>query len=127
MKYIRIGSKKIYVSEEVYEVYRSSHRQERYQTERSIAHRDVSIDGMKRELASPISVEDSYEHSEEMKKLWSALHSPDSDEFDFINLHFFEGYSLAELAVLRRCSYIKCWRLRKRILEKLRTFLSHYE
>lgn len=71
MKYIRIGSKKIYVSEEVYEVYRSSHRHERYQVERSIAHRDVSLDAMKRELASPTSVEDSYEHSEETKKLWT--------------------------------------------------------
>lgn len=127
MKYIRIGSKKIYVSEEVYEVYRSSHRQERYQTERSIAHRDVSIDGMKRELASPISVEDSFERSEEMKKLWRALHFLSSDEFNFINLHFFEGYSLAELAELRHSSYIKCWRFRKQILEKLRTILSHCE
>ena len=124
MKYIRIGSRKIYVSEEVYEAYRKSKRRERYQIEKSIAHRDVSIDGMKRELASQISVEESYEHSEKMKKLWNALYSQSSDEFDFINLHFFEGYTLGELAEMQHSSYIKCWRLRKRILEKLRTILS---
>lgn len=124
MKYIRIGSRKIYVSEEVYETYRKSKRRERYQIEKSIAHRDVSIDGMKRELSSQISVEESYEHSEKMKQLWNALYSLSSDEFDFINLHFFEGYTLGELAEMRHSSYIKCWRLRKRILEKLRTILS---
>lgn len=124
MKYIRIGSQKVYVSEEVYEAYRKSHRRERYQAERSMARRDVSIDGMKRELASQLSIEESYEHSEKMKKLWSALYSLSSDEFDFINLHFFEGYTLGELAEMRHSSYIKCWRLRKQILEKLRIFLS---
>lgn len=127
MKYIRIGSRKIYVSEEVYEAYRKSRRRERYQLEKSIAHRDVSIDGMKRELASQVSVEESYERSEKMKKLWSALYSLSSDEFEFINLHFFEGYTLGELAEMKRTSYIKCWRLRKRILEKLRAILVQNE
>lgn len=127
MKYIRIGSQKIYVSEEVYEAYRKSHRRERYQTEQSIKHRTVSIEGMQREIASPISVEDDYEHAEKMKKLWNALHSLSEDEFDFINLHFFEGYTLKELAEMRHSSYIKCWRLRKCILEKLRTILSQSE
>lgn len=124
MKYIRIGSRKIYVSEEVYETYRKSRRRERYQLERSIAHRDVSIESMKREIASPFSVEDNFERSQVSKKLWSALRTLNNDEFEFINLHFFEGYTLGELAEMRHSSYIKCWRLRKSILEKLRTILS---
>lgn len=127
MKYIRIGSRKIFVSEEVYEVYRKSHRRERYLTERSIAHRDVSIEAMKRELASPCSVEDDYERREMSKKLWNALRSLSEDEFDFVNLHFFEGYSLAEIAEMYSLTYISCWRLRKAILNKLREILSDNE
>lgn len=127
MKYIRIGSRKIFVSEEVYEVYRKSHRRERYQIERSIAHRDVSIEAMKRELASPCSVEDDYERQEMNKKLWNALRQLSKDEFDFLNLHFFEGYSLGEIAEMKNRTYISCWRFRKAILDKLRNILGDNE
>lgn len=124
MKYIRIGSRNIYVSEEVYEVYRQTHRQERYMKERSIAHRDVSLESLKREVASDVSIEDTYERNIKMQKLWNALHALSNEEFDFINLHFFEGYSLQEMSEITGMSYIKCWRFRKRVLEKLREMIG---
>lgn len=68
-----------------------------------------------------------HEQREVSKKLWNALRSLSEDEFDFVNLHFFEGYSLAEIAEMYSLTYISCWRLRKAILKKLREILSDNE
>ena len=124
MKYLFVGGKKIYVSEEVYKAFRKSKRREKYLEEQAQAHGEISFDCLFKEPSSGNTVEETYDRSERSKILWSALGSLSADEFEFINLHFFENFSLNEIAEITNTTYISCWRKRKEILEKLRLFIG---
>lgn len=124
MKYLFVGGKKIYVSEEVYNAFRKSKRREKYLDEQAQAHGDVSFDCLFKEPSTENTAEEMYEKSEQSKILWSALAKLSEDEFDFVNLHFFENFTLDEIAEMTGTNYIACWRKRKRILEKLRLIIG---
>ncbi len=123
MKYIFVGNKKIYVSEEVYKEYRRSERREKYLIEQSQAHGDVSYDCLFVEPATD-SAEEAFEKKQRSDILWAALGKLSEKEFEFINLHFFEGFTLNEIAEMTSTSYIKCWRKKKWILAKLRSIIG---
>lgn len=125
--YLIIGGKKIFVSEEVYRRYRKSKRREKYLHEQEQANGVVSIEELYSPPVSKFNVEENFEHSERLSILWSALNELSADEFEFVNLHFFENYSLKELAAMKKTTYIWCWRKRKSILEKLRKIIGEIE
>lgn len=127
MKYWRIGKRKINVSEEVYEVLRSSYRQEKYLKEDDMAHGVISLDALKREPHSPLSDESEIEKAEMLKKLSKALSMLSDEEFDFINLHFFGGVSLGEIAELKKVKYKTLWNYRRMLLKKLRKIIINIE
>lgn len=124
MKYLFVGGKKIYVSEEVYKAFRKSKRREKYLEEQAQAHGEVSFDCLFREPLTGNTVEEMFDKSEQSKILWSALAELSEDEFDFVNLHFFENFTLDEIAEMANTNYISCWRKRRRILEKLRLIIG---
>lgn len=125
--YLWIGSQKVDVNEEVYRQYRKSQRREKYFHEQEQENGVVSIEELYKPPASKFNVEEDFERAERSRKLWSALNKLSADEFDFINLHFFENYTLKELAEMKRSTYIWCWRKRKSILEKLRLMIGEID
>lgn len=125
--YLIVGGKKIFVSEEVYRRYRKSKRREKYFHEQEQVNGVVSIEELYSPPVSTYNVEEDFERSEILNKLWAALNELSADEFEFVNLHFFENYSLKELAAMKKTTYIWCWRKRKSILEKLRKIIGEIE
>lgn len=125
--YLKIGGKKIYVNEEVYRQYRKSQRREKYLREQEYDNGVVSIEELYLSPASKYDVEKEFERSEISKRLWGALNKLSAEEFEFVNLHFFEDYALKQIAKAKNTSYIRCWRKRKAILEKLRKMLGDLE
>ena len=125
--YLKIGGKKIYVNEEVYRQYRKSQRREKYLHEQEYENGVVSIEELYSPPASKYNVEEEFERSQVSEKLWNALNKLSAEEFEFVNLHFFEDYSLKEIAKAKNTSYIRCWRKRKALLEKLREMLKDIE
>ncbi len=125
--YLKIGRQKVDVSEDVYRQYRMSQRRERYCHEQEQANGVVSIEELYSPPASKYNIEEDFERAERSRKLWSALNKLSADEFDFINLHFFENYTLKELAEMKKVTYIWCWRRRKGILAKLRLMIGEID
>lgn len=125
--YLIVGGKKIFVSEEVYRRYRKSKRREKYFHEQEQVNGVVSIEELYSPPVSKCNVEEDFERSEILNKLWAALNELSADEFEFVNLHFFENFSLKELAAMKKTTYIWCWRKRKSILEKLRKTIGEIE
>lgn len=124
MYYLIVDGKKIFVSEEVYRRYRKSKRREKYFNEQEQANGVVSIEELYSPPVSKFNVEEDFERSEILNKLWAALYELSADEFEFVNLHFFENYTLKELAEMKRSTYLRCWRKRKAILGKLRKIIG---
>lgn len=122
--YLIVGGKKIYVEEVVYRRYRRSKRREKYMCEQEQAHGVISVEEMRSPPAAALNIEAEYERSEIYKRLWAALNQLSADEFEFINLHYFENYTLKEIADINSITYIRCWRKRKAILEKLRVLIG---
>ncbi len=122
--YLRIGKQKVIVSEEVYRRYRKSQRREKYLHEQEYENGVVSIEELYSPPASKYNIEEDFERTEISRKLWSALNELSAEEFDLINLHFFENYSLKELAEMKHITYIQCWRKRKATLNKLRLMIG---
>lgn len=125
--YLRIGKQKVDVNEGVYRQYRKSQRREKYFHEQEQENGVVSIEELYKPPASKFNVEEDFERAERSRKLWSALNKLSADEFNFINLHDFENYTLKELAEMKRVTYIWCWRKRKSILEKLRLMIGEID
>lgn len=125
MKYIEIGGKIIYVSEEVYKAYRSSKRREKYLEESDEAHGVISIESLfLHDVPAPRNAEQEYERNERSRALWAALDKLTDDEFDLIDRIFFEGESLADIAREKNMDYKKLWNYREKILKKLRDSLG---
>lgn len=122
--YLIVGGKKIYVEEMVYKRYRRSQRREKYLHEQEQAHGVISIEEMRSPPAATSNIEAEYERSEIYNRLWAALNQLSADEFEFVNLHYFEDYSLKEIAKINSATYLRCWRKRKAILDKLRTLIG---
>lgn len=122
--YLIVGGKKIYVNEEVYKQYRKSQRREQYFHEQERANGVMSIEELYSPPASLVDIEAEFERTEMVGKLWSALYQLTADEFEFVNLHFFENYSLKEVAEMKNITYLRCWRKRKAILDKLRKIIG---
>lgn len=122
--YLRIGNKKVDVSEDVYKRYRQSQRREKYFREQEQANGVVSMEELYVPPSSQINVEEEFERAERSRKLWSALNQLSAEEFEFVNLHFFEDYSLKELAEMKRKPYLWCWRKRQSTLKKLRLLIG---
>lgn len=125
--YLRIGKQKVDVNEEVYRQYRKSQRREKYLNEQEQANGVVSFEELYIPPASKYNVEEDFEREERSRKLWSALNKLSADEFDFVNLHFFEDYSLKEIAEMKQTTYIWCWRKRKATLQKLRLMIGEID
>ena len=125
--YLKIGMQKVDVNEEVYRQYRKSQRREKYLNEQEQANGVVSFEELYKPPASKYNVEEDFEREERSRKLWSALNKLSADEFDFINLHFFENYTLKELAEMKSSTYLCCWRKRKTILKKLRLMIGEID
>lgn len=124
MKIIYIRGKKVYVSEEVYKVYRSSKRREKYLDESDYAHGVVSIESLFHEPPTLRSAEEEYERSEMLKALWHALEQLTDEEFELISLHYFDGLSVTEIAKLRNEDFHKTRYEREKILKKLRKIMG---
>lgn len=127
MKYIYIRGKKIYVSEEVYEIYRISRRREKYLKETDQTHDVISLEDLPHGVSTGVSAEDEYLRAKEKKALHTALDQLTDEEFDFIHRIFFEGTSLAEVARERNEDYLRLWRYREKILKKLREILGNLD
>lgn len=122
--YLIVGGEKIYVEEVVYRQYRRSKRREKYFHEQEQTHGVISIEEMYSPPAATSNVEAEFERSEILRQLWAALNKLSADEFEFVNLHYFENYSLKEIAEMNSTTYLRCWRKRKAILEKLRALIG---
>ncbi len=127
MKYIYIGGKKIFVSEEVYKIYRSAERREKYLKENDIAHGAVSIETLFHEIPAKRNAEEEYERSETHKALWNALDMLTDKEFELIDLLFFEGLSIMDVAEMWNVNYHKIWHERDKILKKLRKIIGEID
>lgn len=122
--YLTIGKQKVDVSEDVYRQYRKSQRREKYMREQEQAHGVISIEELYSPPAAISNIEVEYERSEIYSQLWAALNQLSADEFEFVNLHYFEDYSLKEIAEMKHTTYLWLWRKRKLTLKKLRLMIG---
>lgn len=127
MKYLIIRGERIEISEEVYQSFRQSHRREKYQDENKKTHGVLQLEGLKKEIASSCNVEDEIERRAMLRCLSTALASLNEDERKFIILHYFDNISLPKLAEEMNIEYLRCWKMRRKILNKLRKLLTEIE
>lgn len=127
MKYLYIGGKKIYVDEEVYKVYRRSKRREKYLEKSDKTYKVVSLDDLPHDVSDGVSAEEEFLRAKEKKLLHIALDKLTDEEFELIERIYFDNVSIADIARERNEEYKKVWRLREKILKKLRDLLGNLD
>ena len=125
-KYIYVGGEKVYVSDEIYEVYKKQKNREEYLRRLDVEFLDFnfsenySIEDMEDES---INVEKIVETKMLIDRLKKAMESLSDDEREIIKRLYFDDEPLRKVAKSRNVSHPALIKKRDRILKKLREMI----
>jgi len=126
-KYIYVGGEKVYVSDEIYEVYKKQKNREEYLRRLDVEFLDFnfsenySIEDIEDES---INVEKIVETKMLIDKLKNAMESLSEDEREIIKRLYFDDEPLRKVAKSRNVSHPALIKKRDRILKKLREMIG---
>lgn len=126
-KYIYVGGEKVYVSDEIYKVYKQQKNREEYLRRLDVEFLDFnftenySIEDIEDES---INVEKIVETKMLIDKLKNAMESLSEDEREIIKRLYFDDEPLRKVAKSRNVSHPALIKKRDRILKKLREMIG---
>jgi RNA polymerase sigma factor, sigma-70 family len=128
-KYIFVNNKKVYVSDEVYRIYKQQQNREQYLKKLEKEYRffpyadqDFNIEDVADER---IDIERIVETKMRIEDLYKALDKLNADERNLINSIYFKEKTLRQLASEQNVSTKKIFNLKNKILKKLRKMLNN--
>ncbi|MGP1568336.1 MAG: sigma-70 family RNA polymerase sigma factor [Peptoanaerobacter stomatis] len=127
-KYIYVKGKKIYVSDEVYRVYKKELNHEAHLKRLDIKHCVFHFGDFNTSVVDiadkSVDVEKIIETKMLIEDLHRVLNNLNEEERNLIKLLYFDDKTLIEVAKQRNTNPMKISRLRNKILEKLRKLLD---
>ncbi|MGS0852236.1 sigma-70 family RNA polymerase sigma factor [Streptococcus pneumoniae] len=128
-KYIYVRGKKIYVSDEVYRVYKKELNHEAHLKRLDRKHKVFCSGDFNTNVVdiadNTVDVEKIIETKMLLEDLYHALNSLNDEERKLIEALYFDDKTLTEVAKKEDTNPMKISRLRDKILEKLRKFLDN--
>lgn len=127
-KYIYVKGKKIYVSDEIYKVYKKQINHEAYLKRLDRKHKAFHFGDFNTSIVDiaddTVDVEKIIETKMLIEDLYRALDSLNDEERKLIEALYFDDKTLTEVAKQGDTNPMKISRLRNKILEKLRKLLD---
>ncbi|MDI3075874.1 sigma-70 family RNA polymerase sigma factor [Clostridioides difficile] len=127
-KYIYIKDKKIYVSDEIYRVYKKQINHEAYIKRLNRNHGVFNFGDFNTDIVNiqdkTVDVEKIIETKMRIEDLYQVLDSLNEEERNIIDLLYFDDRTLSEIAKQQGTNPMKISRLRNKILRKLKKLLD---
>ena len=126
-KYIYVGGEKVYVSDEIYKVYKKQKNREEYLRRLDVEFLDFSFSencSIEDIVDQSINVEKIVETKMLIDRLKKAMESLSDDEREIIKRLYFDDEPLRKVAKSRNVSHPALIKKRDRILKKLREMIG---